>query len=349
MKRLLSLVIALIFLLSACRAPLALPSGREPRGIALASVLAFSRDEAGALRLLAAAETGTDAPLTVFEGGGVTVGEAMTNCRARGNESISFSHVEHLVLEERFAEESLPQLLALIFQKAEQSVESKLWILREGGVDALFPEGGDLPSRLETLRQGSENGAVLPMRSLRAITAQWADDGAALIPALRIQDGVPLFDSYALFREGKLQGYIEDAAARGCALLFGENIQWTENLDDGNGGFVTVELRSKGSSVWPVIRNGSLAGLRIRCAVRAVTLDSGVQGLEKETTARALAAVKWDLEAAIEAMRQQNADAVGMRRKAGLHAPWAWDIIQNEWSTHFASVPVDIEVVHKPE
>lgn len=349
MKRLLSLVLCLLFALSACRAPLALPSGREPRGLALASVLAFSQNEEGTLRLLAAATTGTDAPLAVFEGSGVTVGETLTDCRARGEESISFSHVEHMVLEAPFAEEKLPQLLAMIFQKAEQSVESKLWILREGSVDQLFLEGSNLPSRLETLRQGSQSGAVLPIRSLRAITAQMADDGAVLIPALRVQDGVLLFDSYALFRDGTLRGYVEGAAARGCALLLGQEMQWTENVADGAGGMMTMELRAKGAAVSPVLQEGVLKGLRIRCNVRAVVLDNPKQEMAREQKARAAAAVKADLMAACDLLRQENADAVSLRRQAGVRAPWAWASIQDQWDESFATLPVEIAVLHRPE
>lgn len=344
MKRLLALTVTLILVLSGCRAPFSLPQAKEPRGLAIASVLGAGIEESGMLRVMAATQTRGEKGLRLYESQGPAIAAALLSSRDQGTETVSYAHVEHIVIEEGFAERALSELLSFCFQNGEQSVESNLWLLRDGKLDQLFTKESDPAGRLSTLRSSGKAGTSLPPRSLRALAVDWADGEAFLIPALRIVDGELLFDSFALMKNEKLLGYIEGEAAIGCVLLAGDPFHWSETLYLEDGNRITVQLYSKGSSVTPRWDDKTLRGLQIACSAQGSVSEGWAQDQWSLLSSELESRVRNKLDVALKTLQKEDADAVSLCRQAGLREVWCWDRLQEQWDGRFAQLPYEIEV-----
>lgn len=343
MRAKLALSLALLLTLTACEAPFSLPRAKEPGGLAIAAVLGFSV-EAGEIAMQSAAPARASAAASLGTGRGDSVSAALLESRAAGLKSVSYAHVAHLVIEEEFATARLDELLEFAFQNGEQSVQSKLWLLREGELSAIFAPEIDLAGRLDTLRESAAAGSALPTRSLRELAMQWAAGEGVLIPALRLENGSLVYDSYALFQKGKLLAYLNEDSARACALLSGESIRWSERLLQADGSRLSLELLGSGCAVRPVLQDGRLKSLTLRCKIRATVSEGRLQN-EEELNARLTRSLETWLALAVTELRDHAVDPLGLRRAAGLRAPLSWEEIDESFATCFPSLPIDIKVV----
>lgn len=344
MKRYLSLLVCLLLTLSGCHAPFSMPRAQEPRGIALASVLALEAKKDDTIRIVAASQARGSTPVQTYESIASSISGALLASRDRGTETVSYAHVEHIVIDERFAERKLSDLFSFSFQNGEQSVESKVWLLRDAPIDSLFSEGADPSGRLSVLQGGGKAGTSLPSSSLRALASKWADDGAILIPTLRISEGEVIFDSYAVYKDGRILEYLSGEGAIGAVLLSGEPFHWSESFSLQDHSRVAVQLFSKGCSMKPQMQNGQLKSLEVTCRLRG-TISEGWSPEDISTlTADIERQVHLDLFEANERMRKSNADAVNLRRQTGLSIPWKWEVIGTQWEKNYPEMPIEYHV-----
>lgn len=343
-KRLLALALVLIFALSGCRAPFSIPRAKEPRGLNLVSVLAAGMGEHDSLHILAASQERGGQVAKFYESEGASLSDAVLSSRDQGTKTVSYAHIEQLLIDEKFAETRLSELFSFCFQNGEQSVESNLWLLRDAPIDAVFAEGQDPAGRLSTLRSSAQAATSLPASTIRALAAKWAEDQSLLIPALRLSGGELIFDSYAVMKEGRIIGYVEGGVARGCVLLSGDPLHWNETFTIENGKRVTVQFFAKGSKVRPQMQNGALKSLNIRISLRGAVTEGWPPEQMAALSAEAERRIRWQLEAAMALMRGKDADVVNLERKAGLSAPWRWDALHAQWAECFSALPVAIDV-----
>lgn len=346
MRRLLGIVLTLSFCLSGCRAPFSLPRAEEPRNMTIASVLGVENGERNTIQIFAATEGRNEKQPMRYDGKSDSLSGAFLDTRDQGGESVSYAHVEHIIIGAETVQSRLAQLLSFCFQNGEQSIESNLWILRDATVKSVFQGDMDLAKRLSTMKTSGEEGTSLPPRSLRETAAQLADDGSVIIPALRWHDGELICDSYALIQDGKLIGYLEGDLSRTMALLSEGSIYWTDQIKMESGREATVQLHSKGCRVRPVLQNGELCGLNITCRVDGKIMevwDTGAESLHDEVEEQ----VKQELNNAIAKLQELNADGADLRRQAGISKPWNWGLIKSQWKDCFASLPYEITVKAK--
>lgn len=334
----------LIFLLSGCRAPFSLPRAKEPRGLNLVSVLAAGQGMDGSVRIMAASQARGGQVALFYESKGPSLSGAVLSSRDQGTQTVSYAHVEQLLIDERFAETRLSELFSFCFQNGEQSVESNLWLLRDAPIDSVFGEGEDPAGRLSTLRSSGKAATSLPPRTLHFLAAKWAEDESLLVPALRLVEGELVFDSYALIKEGQIVGYIEGDIALGCVLLAGDPLHWSETFTMKNGERVTVQFFAKGSKVRPVLQDKELKSLNIRISLRGTVTEGWPQGQLDALSAEAERRIHRQLEAAMVFLRGKDADVVNLQRKAGLSIPWRWETIQEQWEERFSLLPFAIEL-----
>lgn len=344
MKRCLLLPLCLLLTLSGCHAPFSMPRAQEPRGIALASVLALQAKENHTIRILAASQARGASPVQTYESSASSISGAVMASRDRGTETVSYAHVEHMVMDERFAEHNLSDLFSFCFQNGEQSVESKVWLLRDAPIDRLFTEGADPAGRLSVLQSGGKAGTSLPSSSLRALASKWADDGAILIPALRISDGEVIFDSFALYKDGTILEYLSGESALGAVLLSGEPFHWSESVALENNTRVAVQLSSKGCTIKPYLQDGQLKSLEVKCQVRG-TVSEGWSPEDISTLAANIERrVHLELFEASERMRSNQADGANLRRQAGLANPLHWERINAQWKENYPEMPIEYHI-----
>jgi hypothetical protein len=312
----------------------------------IASVLGVENGRNNSIQIFAATEGRNEKQPLRFEGQSESLSGALLDTRDKGTESISYAHVEHILIGAETTESRLSQLLSFCFQNGEQSIESNLWILRNTDMNSLFQKDIDLAKRLSTLKTSGEAGTSLPPRSLRETAAQIADNGAVLIPALRWENKDLIFDSYALFQDGKLLGYLEGDLARTMAILSEDSVYWTDQIKVGGSQEATVQLHSKGCRVRTVLQNGALKQLNISCRVDGKLMevwDTGAQNLNEQVERQ----VKKELEAAVARLQGLDADGTNLRRQAGISAPWNWGVVKTQWRDCFTKLPCAITVKAK--
>jgi hypothetical protein len=279
-----------------------------------------------------------------YESEGDSISAALLDSRDQGTQTVSYAHVENFIIGEESAKDRLDQLLSFTFQSGEQSIESKLWVLRGASMESLFEGEMDLAKRLTTLKTSGEDGTSLPLRSLRQVAAKLSDDGSALIPALRWVDEELVFDSYAVYGGGELLGYLEGEEARSLALLSDESMHWTEQIPLSDGREATVQLHSSGSTVRPRFEDGAITGLSISCDVEGKLMEVWSVGTDLELHKVVEEKVKGQLVQAVGTLKQLGVDGADLRRQAGLRAPWRWDLIKDQWQERYKTLPVEVSV-----
>lgn len=206
MRRVLCILLCLLCL-GGCSNSLSLPRATEPRNFAQISVLGV--DYSGGRVSAFAATEGRGRAACNLPSGGDSLAGARLRSRDQGQETVGYAHVENMIVSEAAAQEYLSELLRYSLQNKEQSLESKLWVLRGAALEEVFTAEQDLAKRLTVLKTGAEAGTSLPACSLRQAAARLRDDGTLLLPALTLKEGAICFESYLLLREGKPAAYLE--------------------------------------------------------------------------------------------------------------------------------------------
>ena len=344
MKRLVLLLPLALFILSGCSQTLSLPRANEPRNMALISVVGISREKTNAIRLYAATQSRGDEPPLQYRAQGGSIAAAQMETRSQGVYTASYAHVEHMLVEEAAAQSCVEQALSFAFQNGEQSVEGRLWILRGTEMQELFDQEADIAGRLENLKTGGEAGAALPSRSLRQLAAQLADTQSALIPALRLEGGALVFDSYGIFVEGEPLEYVSGRQAAAMAILAGDTLHWTEHITSADDSRTALHCKADGSSITPIIKNGVLTGMDIVCTVKSSPAERWESWRGEEAEARADAQLKAELLRGVKLLQQRGADPLNLRRRAALIAPWHCQEIQDQWSSAFPELECTVTI-----
>ena len=347
MRRLFGLALALCFFLSGCRAPFSLPRAEEPRSTSIISVLGVENGEKDGIKVLAVSQKRREQEALLFESRGDSLSGALLGTRDQGTQTVSYAHVEHILVGAETAKTRLSQLLSFCFQNGEQSIESNIWLLRNENMDAVFAGDLDLANRLSTLKTSGEAGTSLPPRTLRETAAKLADDGSVLIPALRWENDDLEFDSYAIFRNGDLLGYLDGNLARTTAVLAQESIFWTRQIPINGEREATVQLHSSGCSVKPLLQDGELKSLNITCDVEGKLMEVWSVGTKEQLHNMVEQQTKLELEQTIKRLQQLNADGADLRRQAGISTFWRWDTIDEQWQARFSNLPCKITVKAK--
>lgn len=350
MKRCLVLCTCLLcFFLSSCQISSFLPRANEPRNSAIVSVLGIEGLQFDNVRVLAISQNRSEVEAVTLVAQEDSISHAIQKTRDEGAYTASYAHVEHLLLEENSAQEQLEKLLSMSFQNGEQSIESKLWLLREGEMQEMFTEHKDLANQLDSLKTGATAGTSLPVVNLRQVASRLFDDGTVLLPALRWENAELSFDSYAIYKEGADIVYLDDEVARCYAILRSDIFHWVEDVGTSKGR-VAVSLQNKKVRVRPRFQEGTLTGISILCHVDASLPEEWEIDDDDNVREEIKTQLERQIQNTVERWQMHDLDAVDLRRKAGLSAPHQWTQIEEQWEDAFAGldcrVGVEVNLKH---
>ncbi len=327
--KVISFVLALL-LLSGCG-----PQSQEMGNTAVAGVLGAEPSRQG-MTLWAAAEGRAGSPPTFYQGEGKTPAGALEDLAAGGQQVVTCAHVEHILLPQS-APDLVKPLLSYAFQDTRQSTESQLWVVREDGLEGVFSEKNDPVRRMSVLKDFSAAGQGFRPLKLREAAAALAAGDPVLIPALDLTGEGLDFGGFALYRDGAFTAWLTGRTALGAALLMGQPVHWTDSVEDR-----AVILKSTGCSVEPLWQEDQLTGLALTCRLEGIPVggwqeETGDVARLEETTARAMAE-------AFAVLRRADADAAGLKGRAGLAAPLRWLKLSRLWETSFSGLAPEIAV-----
>lgn len=278
-----------------------------------------------------------------YEGTSDPVSGALMDSRDQGSETVSYAHVEHVIIEDT-ADLRLPELLTYCFQNGEQSIEANVWLLREKEMKEIFREDMDLAKRLSTLKTSGAAGTSLLPHSLRQVAVQMADDGAVLIPALEQKGDKLVFDSYGVFRESRLCGFLEGSAARGAAILAGDSVYWSMQAEGEDGETGTAQLHSGGCKVTPQFSGEKLTGMEVCCNVDGSVMETWSTGEKSHIYGKVKQTVEAEIKETLDTLQGLGADATDLRRQAGILGPWKWNELEHQAIEVFETVPLTVSV-----
>ena len=327
--RVLALLLALT-LLTGCG-----PQSQEMGNTAVAGVLGAEPSRQG-MTLWAAAEGRAGSEPTFYQGEGRTPAGALEDLSASGQQVVTCAHVEHILLPQS-APELVEPILSYAFQAPRQSTESQLWVVRTEHLEGVFSEKTDPVRRMSVLKDFSTTGQGFRPLKLREAAAALAAGDPMLIPALDLTDEGLDFGGFALYRDGEFAAWLTGETALGAALLMDQPIHWTDSVGDRG-----VVLESTGCRVEPIWQGDALTGLALTCRLEGTPVGGwqvepeDVSRLE-ESTARAMVQ-------AFAILRRADADAAGLKGRAGLSGPLRWNTLSREWEEAFSGLTLEAAV-----
>lgn len=360
---------ALVLLcLCGCSNPDLLPYAREVENMTLMRVLGMDRVEGG-IEVTASSgvqSKGADEgeqPPRVMAQRSRTVSGACLAMQAHGTEYVFYGHVERLVLGELMARESLREALDYIERDPEMRLDTGMYVIRGGSaneaIGAVTAEGESAAARLEALEDDAGAVGGVSRRTVRQVLTE-LEEGASYAPALLLSsveegDGdkeeIQLSAAgYAIFDASALVGWAEGAAAAGIELLTGQVEARILELPVAEGEMLALRVVGAKSKVRAVFEGDSLTGLKVTCAVEA-NLAQAPDGMSDWDTA-ALEELRSALEeterariaAALALSQELKTDFLGLKKRAGLAAPWRWAAIQAQWAEQFPALDLEIVV-----
>ncbi len=330
MLALLFLLCCLLLSLSGCAGT---PQSRETGSNAVVSLLG-AEGAGGGCTLYAATEGRGEEDAQIFHGQGASPAAAIEALIDQGRQVVNCAHVEHLLLGED-SPTLLPELLSYAFQQPEQSTETQLWVVRSKGLkDSITPEA-DPAQRMNVLKAAGQDRQGFEPLTLREAAAALAEDRALLIPALGAGEEGLYFWGYALYDQGRFQGWLTGNAALGAALLQGQRVHWTATAGD-----QAVLLQSTGCDVTPTLEEGKLTGLQLRCRLEGVAAGGWGESHRKQLEEEATQA----MEEALRCMQFANCDGAGLDRRATLRRPAQWTAVHKQWDSAFPTLKCKVEV-----
>ncbi len=332
-------IVVLLLLLSGLAI---IPERREEKNSSYAALVGVCGNEP--VKAVAFSQGQAAAEPVLYEGEGASYSEALQSCRQNGEDTLSFAHVEHIILEKDFAEEGLPRFLSASFRNREQSVESRVWVLTEGSVDALLTEEPGVQKQLETMTDAGEEGIALSSLTLRELTARLADAQAVLLPALSYtEEGLQVSGYVAYGSEGVL-GEVTGDDADAAQVLQGKSYTFYETIETYASDTAVLQLETEKISFRPVFKGTELQRLVVELRLSGARTEAVGEmedaawqpQLEEELAA-------W-LARGFESQQRFGVDALGLMRQMALPEFWRWRALQTQWPDKFASLPVEVDV-----
>ncbi len=155
----------------------------------------------------------------------------------------------------------------------------------------------------------------------------------------------------AIFKDGKLTGWLDDKMARGAARVMDKVKSTSINIDwEGKENAITmITIRSK-TTVSAKIKNGKPL---IRVFIEGegnlseanIALDLMDAKVIKKIEKKVEAKIKKHVVKSIKAAQKQKSDIFGFGEKVHLADPKLWKRIKHRWNEEFADLEVEVKVV----
>ena len=327
--RILALLLTLV-LLSGCG-----PQSQEMGNTAVAGVLGAEPSRRG-MTLWAAAEGRAGSAPTFYQGEGKTPAGALEDLSASGHQVVTCAHVEHILLPQS-APELVGPILSYAFRDPRQSTESQLWVVRTEDLRDVFSEQTDPVRRMSVLKDFSTDGQGFRPLKLREAAAALAAGDPVLIPALDLTEEGLDIGGFGLYQDGEFTAWLTGETALGAALLMDQTIHWTDAAGDWG-----VLLESVGCRVEPIWQEEKLVGLSLTCRLEGTPV--GGRGDEDGDVSRLEASTAQAISQAFAVLRRANADAAGLKGRAGLADPLWWIRLSGTWEEAFPNLIPEVTV-----
>lgn len=322
-----------------------LPTSREIEDMVLVQTMGV---DGGADECIVTASGGgrEGKPAQVVSGQAGSLSAAVLTVQGEGPSYLYFGHVAQLLLGEELAAEGVGPALDYILRDVETRLDTALYLVRGGTAGEAIraaAEDGSAAQRLDTMAEEAGLLAFSMPRTVKDVMADQYAQGASFAPAL-LADGKLGAVGYGILKEDALVGWAEGEVALGVSLALGQVEADVVEL-----GSDTVRVVHARTKVRPIVEDGTVTGLSVRCRVEANLAEGTADLADPEQVARLEEALaqreQARLEAALSLAKELDADYLGLRSHAALAAPWHKDQLEGEKS--LAGLDLEAEVQAK--
>ena len=239
--------------------------------------------ERGMYTVTAATGTSPNGQVTVLTSESVTLARAMRQMQNYSTKKyVFFGHTANYLVGEAAAEHDLSACLEYVERGFDMRLDTNLFIVRGGSAkDAIAgaSEGGEsVNDHLLALEKDVQILSENHIFDCGDIAEEIAADGGAVVTAISLWDNenVPVGENkkgvqvvgYAIIDGGKLSGYADVDASRGITLLMNNFVTDSEEIPDGQGRYIAVELTEGKTKYKARFADGGLEKIEIKAKLR---------------------------------------------------------------------------------
>lgn len=353
MKGALALLLTGCLLLSGCSG---LPTAREMGDMALMRTMGVDRGTDG---VEVTASTGPRAKGLQAEGEKALVlsaradslSAACLSMQGHSDSYVFYGYVDQLLVGEELAREGIKPVLDYFARDEELGLGAQLWLVRNGTARQAVESGGEtgVDGRLSTMQLDGKLGEASISRTAGEVYTDLMERGSAFVPALvtgELEDATLTEGGYGIIKGEQLVGYLEGEAARGLELLLGRAPAevLTVQLE---GNRVSARVSMANTTVGLTFEENTPQGLQIKCrADIAVTeYEQELSRAQQQALSLQMEGKLMDrLERALAALRQWQADCVGLGLKGAAVHPQRWAEIREQWPMWFRMLEPDLDL-----
>lgn len=313
-------------------------------------------------------------PVTIFTETGDTLFEAIRKMSSKTSRRLFFSHTQMLIISEGIAKKGIYPLLDLIERNPDIRGDISVAIIQSASAKDLL----DMTMQLESIPANQLYQSILVNEfsygSNHHVTVQDIIRVAGMgkeqvaVPAIRIignkenkskEDNItpiqpesyPTVASMAVFRKGKLAGYLTPTESRGYGWLKNKIVSTVVKLQCPNEKRnLMVEIQKSISAVkskiddkgMPVIkvRIDIMASIReVMCSSLSVTDEAVLKQISDQTSK----AIEEEIEATVRTLQKRlKSDVLGWGTLIYRERPSLWKKINQEWPNLFSNIEYEI-------
>ncbi|WP_261131163.1 Ger(x)C family spore germination protein [Bacillus sp. Marseille-Q3570] len=374
MKRILlqfSLLLILLPLLTGCW------NSRQLTDLALVMAMGFDRTEEGRYKIsfqIAVPSSSSSKfsgnsdkspPVVVFTSTGDTVFEALRRAAKSVPRRMFFSHTSNIIVSEEIARQGLSDMLDLIDRDPEFRTQIHILIARESSAEELLRQltpleeiparkiSGSLENTESLIGTGlamtvDEMIETLIIKNKQPIITGIKSDKQPIVTQERAGEPNLIIDGLAIFKEDRLQEWVDDKDARGILLALGKIKSTIVNLScKGEEDKIAIEVIRSNTSLTvnmeqeiPKLKvNLGLEGniAEVNCPL-AIESSKVVHQLEKKTEKELTNEVMKSIHSAQELKLDIFGFGEGLHRKN----PEVWKKVKHDWNNLFSEAEVDV-------
>jgi len=305
----------------------------------------------------------------IITGSGKTIFDAQRKIRAELNKYTFVGYVKYIVLGENAAAQDFNKYYDYFIRDHESRLTPKIFIARGCSAQDLIKRGDSeeylIDERLKNIVGSADLiGTTAGVEVIDTMMMLESEYSATVIPALQLAppDNFKLSKmpensiiraGYAIIRNNKLIGYIDDSIALGYNFLTNKIDSCPISVEDPNGKFVGLEVNNADTTVSFSFKGDELDKIKIKTKIGSDLAEQHSQ--DDMTSKEALEAiggkqsemVKTLMEAVIEKSKSLGSDCFGITEQLLHKHPYKWEKLKNDWDNIFPELNIEVEVMSK--
>lgn len=298
---------------------------------------------------------------------GPNVFDAERKIKAHSDKMIFFGHVDYFIIGEAAAKEDLGKYFDFVNRDHEIRLSPKVYIAKNCTAKEFIENTSTgskfVADRLDNMKFDISILSNIDQVRIIDISAMLDNkDAATIIPALECIDvkdeksteDLPKKDitigGYAIIKDFKLAGYIEEPYSRGYNFLVNKIKSCVVSVKDQSGQLVGLEVIKSNTKVEAHFNGDQLEGVTYKTHVTSNIQeqhsreDIYKEDILKDLAAQQSASIRDQMEQVISVSKKYETDCTTLGEQIRMQHPYKWEKIKDNWKEIYPTLKIEIEV-----